>query len=150
MRGHWLDRLPAIDADIAEMSKRLEKAKSGAAQTAAIKEALGRPWRISLSCRHTPAEKFRPGQPLRIELAVEKPVTVRLYYRHVNQAERWESVEMQAQAGRYRATLVGSYTDSNYPLQYYFELKQGPDIACLYPGFVADLTNQPYFVVRRA
>jgi hypothetical protein len=86
---------------------------------------------------------------LKIELIVEKPVSVRLYYRHVNQAERWESVEMRAQDGRHVATLAGSYTDSNYPLQYYFELKQGPDIASLYPGFAADLTNQPYFVVRR-
>jgi hypothetical protein len=150
LRGHWLDRLPAIDADIALMSKRLEEAKSGVARAEAVKEALGRPRRVSISCRHTPAEKFRPGQPLKIELAVEKPVSVRLYYRHVNQAERWESVEMQAGVGRYSAILTSRYTDSNYPLQYYFELKQGPDAACLYPGFVADLTNQPYFVVRRA
>jgi len=150
LRGHWLDRTPAIDRDIADISKRLEQTKSGRVSAEVIQEALGRPRRVSLSCRHTPPEKFRPGQPLKIELAVEKPVSVRLYYRHVNQAERWESVEMQALDGRYSATLAGSYTDSNYPLQYYFELKQGPAIASLYPGFVADLTNQPYFVVRRA
>ena len=154
LRGHWLDRLPAIDADIAGMSKRLDQAKSGASQPVrlAIQEALGRPRRVSFSWRHTPPEKFHPGQPLQIELSVEKgpkPVSVRLYYRHVNQAERYESAEMQARDGRYGATLSGSYTDSNYPLQYYFELKQGPDIAGLYPGFTADLTNQPYFVVRR-
>src|SRR6185369_15497714 len=29
LRGHWLDRLPAIDADIAGISKRLEQVKSG-------------------------------------------------------------------------------------------------------------------------
>ncbi len=150
LRGHWLDRLPAIDRDIADISKRPEHAKSGGVRAEAIQEALGRPRRVSLSCRHTPPEKFHAGQPLKIELAVEKPVSVRLYYRHVNQAERWESVEMHPQDGRYGATLAGSYTDSNYPLQYYFELKQGPASASLYPGFVADLTNQPYFVVRRA
>src|SRR5439155_21520181 len=106
----------------------------------------------SLACSHTPPAKFSPGKPLRIELTIEKEpkaVSVRLFYRHVNQAERYESVEMQRQDNRYGATLPGSYTDSNYPLQYYFELKQGPDIAGLYPGFTADLTNQPYFVVRR-
>ncbi len=43
-----------------------------------------------------------------------------------------------------------SYTDSAYPLQYYIELRQGPASAWLYPGFTAELTNQPYFVVRRA
>src|SRR5262249_8116377 len=132
------------------MSKLLEQAKSGPARTEAVKEALGRPRRVSFSRRHTPLEKFRPGQPLKIEIAVEKPVSVRLYYRHVNQAERWESVEMQAAGGRHSAILAGSYTDWNSPLQYYFELKQGPDAACLYPGFVTGLTNQPYFVVHRA
>ena len=150
LRGHWLDRLPAIDRDIADISKRLDQARSGGGRTEAVQEALGRPRRVFISCRHTPPEKFRPGQPLKIEIAVEKPVSVRLYYRHVNQAERWESVEMQAQDSRYGANLEGSYTDSNYPVQYYFELKQGPAVACLYPGFMADLTNQPYFVVRRA
>ena len=56
---------------------------------------------------------------------------------------------MRQQESRYVATLPGSYTDSNYSLQYYFELKQAPDIASLYPGLGPDLTNQPYFVVRR-
>jgi hypothetical protein len=74
----------------------------------------------------------------------------RVYYRHVTQAERYESAEMQLRDGRYRATIPGAYTDSPYPLEYYFELKQGQDAAWLYPGFTADLTNQPYFVVRRA
>jgi hypothetical protein len=156
LRGHWLDRLPAIDEDIARMSKRLEQSKAGDAPSEraqmAIKETLGRPRRPAFSCHHTPPAKFHPGRPLEIELSVEKvgkPVSVRVYYRHVNQAERYESAEMQAQDSRYRATLPGSYTDSNYPLQYYFELKPAPDIATLYPGFTADLTNQPYFVVRR-
>ena len=75
--------------------------------------------------------------------------SVRLYYRHVTQAERYESVEMRAQDNRYIATVPGCYTDSNYPLEYYFELKQGPDVASLYPGLGPDLTNHPYFVVRR-
>ena len=73
-----------------------------------------------------------------------------LYYRHVTQAERYESAEMQLRDGRYHATIPAGYTDSQYPLEYYFELKQGPESAWLYPGFSEDLTNQPYFVVRRA
>jgi hypothetical protein len=77
-------------------------------------------------------------------------VLARLYYRRVTQAERYESTEMQLRDGHYRATIPADYTDSHYPLEYYFELKQGPDSAWLYPGFGVDLTNQPYFVVRRA
>ena len=33
--------------------------------------------------------------------------------------------------------------------EYYFELKQGAASAWRCPGFVTDLNNQPYFVVRR-
>jgi len=154
LRGHWLDRLPAMDADIAAIARKLEQAKASEPQSnvqAAIKAALERPRRIAASCRHTPAARFRPGQPLEIDLWVEKkPASVLVYYRHVNQAERYQSAEMQAADARYRATIAGNYTDSPYPLQYYFEVRQAPGVASLYPGFSTDLTNQPYFVVRRA
>jgi hypothetical protein len=67
----------------------------------------------------------------------------------VNQAERFASVEMDARGNLYRASIAADYTDSPYPLQYYFEFKEGPEKAWLYPGFASDLANQPYFVVQR-
>jgi hypothetical protein len=76
-------------------------------------------------------------------------VSVNLYYRHVNQAERFNLATMEPHDGRYRATIPATYTDSAYPLQYYFEVK-GTTEAFLYPGLSQDLTNQPYIVVRRA
>jgi len=76
-----------------------------------------------------------------------KLASVRLYYRHANQAERFQLVEMDA---RYHASIPAAYTDSPYPLIYYFELRESPQKAWLYPGFNEDRTNQPYFVVRRA
>ena len=151
LRGHWLDRLPAIDADIADMEKRLESAKPAGepGARAAIAEALGRPRRTPATCRHTPPAHFRPSQPLDLEIAVErKLVSARLYYRHVNQAERYQVSEMQAAGSRYRATIPAAYTGSPFPLVYYFELREAPDKAWLYPGFALDLSNQPYFVVR--
>jgi hypothetical protein len=72
---------------------------------------------------------------------------VRLYYRHVNQAERWQSAEMEARAGAHRAAIPAAYTDTPYALQYYFELRTGPAAAWLYPGLGAELTGQPYFVI---
>src|SRR5439155_11542598 len=69
LRGHWLDRLPAMDADIAAMSKKLEAAKAGEPQPrvqAAIAEVLGRPSRFPVALSHTPPQRFRPGQPLAI------------------------------------------------------------------------------------
>jgi hypothetical protein len=154
LHGHWLDRLPAMDADIAALAGKLEQAKAGQPQPrveAAIQAALERPQRSVPPCRHAPAPRFRPGQPLEIILAVEpKAAAVILFYRHVDQAERYQSAEMQESGATYQATIPGSYTDSQYPLQYYFEIRHAPHAAALYPGFSADLTNQPYFVVRRA
>jgi hypothetical protein len=153
LRGHWSDRVPAIDADIALLAKQADsprKPEGDASQ--AIQAALARPTRSPSACSHTAAISFRAGQPLNIDLSIAKsasPASARLYYRRVTQAERYRSAEMELKDGRYRATIPGDYTDSPYPLEYYFELKRG-DSAWLYPGFAPDLANQPYFVVRRA
>ncbi len=134
------------------MAKTLKDAPASESQPAnvqaAIKEALGHPQRREIACTHVQPVGFVSGRGLAIELETKHPVAARLYYRHVNQSQHYQSVEMQLQAGVHRAAIPGEYTDSNYPLQYYFELKQGSDKAWLYPGLNLDLTNQPYFVVR--
>jgi hypothetical protein len=85
-----------------------------------------------------------------VEFATEKKYnSVRLHYRRVNQAERWQSGSMELGGGSWRATIPGEYTGSVYALQYYLELKEGPESATLYPGFGPDLIGQPYFVVRQ-
>ena len=155
LRGHWLDRLPAMDADIAAGR---EETRTGQARPdgeprnwpAAIQEAsAGR------AVRRLPAATLRPRSrsaranrwKSRSPSRSSPPRFGRLYYRHVTHAERYQAVEMAATGNRYRAVVPATYTDSPYPLQYYFELGQGPDSATLYPGFGADLVNQPYFVV---
>jgi len=152
IRGHWLDRLPAIDDDIDLMKKKLEQTQSSTQQEnvrLAIKEAMGRPRRDVIVCHHIQPENFKAGEPLEIKLSIETAIaSVRLYYRHVNHAERYETVEMQLTGKSFRATIPADYTDSLYPLQYYFELKDGSKKAWLFPGFTAELTNQPYFVIR--
>lgn len=154
VRGHWLDRLPDIDEDIELMKKKLEQAQNSttiqpANVRLAIQEALGRPASNVPVCHHTQPKRFRTGEALDIELAIEREVeSVLLYYRHVNHAERYRTVEMQRSSKSYRATIPADYTNSEYPLQYYFEFREEPEKARLYPGFAADLANQPYFVVR--
>jgi hypothetical protein len=156
LRGHWLDRLPAIDDDIADMAKLLDPAAATppAPQVkAAIAEALGHPQRAAMPCTHTAPAEFHPRQPLELELqaaAASQVASARLYYRHVNQGERFQSADMQSGGSGWRAAISAAYTDSPYPLEYYFEVKQGPDQIGLVPGFQAGLVSQPYFVVRQA
>jgi hypothetical protein len=156
LRGHWLDRLSAIDEDIAAMAKKLEAPATKASSVSpecirlAIDQALGRPQRPAASCRHAQPAGFRTGAPLEIQLAVAKQLkSTRIYYRRVNQAERYQVADMQLQGEEFHAIIPAAYTDSPFPLQYYFELRESPSSAWLYPGFDADLANQPYFVVRQ-
>ena len=89
--------------------------------------------------------------PLQLKLAAREPIAhVVCHYRHVNQAERFERVDMDVHSTALEATIPAAYTDSPYSLQYYFTLIESPARAHLFPGLGADLTGQPYFVVRRA
>ncbi len=157
MLGHWIDRLPAIDADLADMEKHLGQmnpATAGATDAARIRraiEAVQRPAkRPVLACKHTQASHFVPGEPLEVALLFPKPAArkVNLLYRHVDQGERWRTIEMQSRDLEYRGTIAAEYTQSPYPLQYYFEVHEAGG-ATLDPGFGPELSNQPYYVVRR-
>jgi hypothetical protein len=155
LRGHWLDRLAAIDEDIAALEKKLEQPGSHPAPEQRIKgcleEILGRPSRPKVAAQHNPPMHCRPGQPLDLELALpSSSASIRLHYRHVNQGERFQTALMQAEGNRFRATIPAAYTSSPYPLQYYFEIRQDTRKASLFPGFGPELMKQPYFVVRRA
>ena len=163
LRGHWADRLADIDQDLADMEAQLKEQPPPAAGTAgnaallamvtldpgvAADAQISRP-----GCLHLPPACLRPGRPLHIEMAMEpgcQLASARLHYRHVNQAEEYQILDMTQQNGRYKAEIPGEYTDSPYPLMYYFELHDPRGDAWLHPGLAADLANQPYFVVRRA
>jgi hypothetical protein len=158
-RGHWSDRLAGIDIDLAAMQAKLQSppASTGSAEDAAraVSAATGKPDRPSAQCTHTPPESFHPGQALTLSLAVSTatgqsaPTSARLYYRHVNQAERWLSIEMEGSNGSYSAAIPADYTQSVYPLQYYFGLAHENESAWLYPAFNTALSNQPYYAVSR-
>jgi hypothetical protein len=153
-RGHWSDRIPGIDKDIAAMQDKLQAPPTASASSAnaqkAIQAATGKPNRPSVQCTHTPPTSFHPGQPLVLSFIIPEASVhaVRLHYRHVDQAERWLSMEMKPGSGGYSAAIPGEYTKSAYPLQYYFELQRATD-AWLYPAFNATLSNQPYYAVSK-
>jgi hypothetical protein len=152
LRGHWMDRLGAIDEDIADMEKRREVTRDGGVSSELLDRVMERPERAPVRCRHVVPATFRAGQPM--EVACSLPgsgeTSVRLYYRHVNQAERFQIADMQRAGDQYRGSIPGAYTSSPFPLQYYFEIRLTAGKTTLYPGFAPDRMNQPYFVVQRA
>jgi hypothetical protein len=152
LRGHWTDRLADIDADIAAVAARANSAtppEHGGPAARAIAEALAEPQPRVGSGRHTPTATYAGGRTVPLEFVAERQYTsVTLYYRHVNHAERWQSVRAQSNGRVWRAAIPSEYTGTPYPLQYYFEVTSATE-AALYPGLGPQRTNQPYFVVRR-
>ena len=159
LRGHWVDRLKAIDEDLADMEAQSKKEpaspdSSAPGWAAAISRPGFRatPRQARPRCEHLPPATFRPGQPIPLEISVEagyQLASAVLHYRHVDQSDEYRTVEMSGDGGRYRAVIPGEYTDSPYPLLYYFELRDDLGDAWLEPGLNADLANQPYYIVRR-
>jgi hypothetical protein len=151
-RGQWLDRLEGIDRDIAQLQQRLASAQPGddARVTAAL-DTLRKTERSlpALLCRHQPPAGFRRKQPLEIGIAAAL-ASARLHYRHVNQAERYQAADMESASGQWSARIPAAYTDSPFPIQYYFTLREAAGRVTLYPGFGPTLARQPYYVVRAA
>ncbi|HET7083221.1 MAG TPA: hypothetical protein VFI23_00510 [Rhizomicrobium sp.] len=143
-RGHWADRLAAMDADLAAMTKAVGASVVDMEfPTTPSTTPLMRP---VTAMRHLVPERFLPGADLPIVLKGAGNVSAQLFYRHVNHGERWRSVAMNQSGDDMRSAIPGDYTRSPFPLQYYFVLQQEKQ-AWMYPGFNASFSNQPYFAV---
>jgi hypothetical protein len=144
--GHWTDRIAAIDADLAAMRAAVA-AEPGSGDALPALAAIAAPQpRGASDVRHLAPDHFRPGANLPVVLTAGPGVSVQLFYRHVNHGERWRSLAMSQEGDSLRGAIPGDYTQSPYPLQYYFVLQRGAQ-AWLYPGFNASLSNQPYFAI---
>jgi hypothetical protein len=153
LRGHWQDRLAAIDRKIAELEGRGASSPSGAPDAAHLELALAavrRPAdRPQVAVEHEPPAGFVPGEPIALSLATRQPLaSVRLLSRRLNQAESWKDREMSRDGTTWRGAVAADETRSPYPMQYYFALGTAEGIA-LWPGFGADFAGQPYVVLRR-
>jgi hypothetical protein len=153
LRGHWQDRLAAIDRNIAELEGRGAPGAQSAADAAhlgRVLAALRRPAeRAQVAVEHEPPLGFAPGEPIALSIATRQPVeSVRLMSRPLNQAESWKDREMSREGASWRGAIGADVSRSSYPVQYYFALATAEGVA-LWPGFGADFAGQPYLVLRR-
>jgi hypothetical protein len=157
--GHWSDHITRIDEDIVAMQAKT--ASSDATNPTPEKIATlvafvqrQSPPRSVNGVMHMPPTSFHSGQPVTLTLVSDQmPLKeARLYYRHANQAELWQSVPMtpNSYGPNFSATIPAEYASSPYALTYYFELNHGTGVPALLPGFAANLANQPYFLLLRA
>jgi hypothetical protein len=168
LRGHWRDRLEAIDVDIADMERLLRQDREGGEPPVRVEPALVRraihhvlrgavrgDLSVAAGFHHAPPKGFMRNRPLAVNASFAPSSggrglrSVRLRYRRVNQAELWRTGELELGPGVGHALIPAAYTDSPFPLQYYFELHTAAGDAWLYPGLPRDWQGQPYFVVRQ-
>jgi hypothetical protein len=170
MHGHWLDRLPAMDDDIADMEKLLNNARDSVIHDRqppkidlkTIKRAMRTVLTKSrsdenppLAILHEPSLSFQRSEPLPLVAHVPNvsgPALIsgaRLRYRHVNQGEVWQVMEMERVGNDYRIVIAADYTDSPFPLQYYFQIRNDAGQTWLHPGLKPGWHGQPYFFVRQ-
>ncbi|MGH7992568.1 MAG: hypothetical protein ACREDQ_03555, partial [Limisphaerales bacterium] len=164
-RGQWLDRLPAIDQDTADLEKLLKQSLTADATAQkidlkVIEQAMQAVFNKSsanehppLTELHAPPGSFQRGKPIPIVARIPKATLariagLRLRYRHVNQAEIWQMMEMERARDDYQAVIPADYTDSTFPLQYYFQIRAHSGDAWLHPGLEHRWHGQPYFFVR--
>ena len=150
-RGNWSGRLPEIDHDVAALEAHYgDKARQGASTVGAGRRAIKVSPRPKVAVEHTAPSVFHPGSELDLTITAPASVTETiLWYRHVNHGERWSSVPMQKAGNVYRASVPGGYTNSPYPLQYYFEIHTA-NAAALHPPLNTTLSNQPYYGIMLA
>ena len=156
LRGHWSDRVAAIDDDINDMKRVLAEldgssvsvSQSSQKANTFLSSILREP--LILQCEHTAPGSFQPGASIKIVASTNEANgrSLRLHYRHVNQAEEYVAVDMEKKEGRYSAVIPGSYTDSLFPLQYFLTVHDSHGRAGIFPGFNTTLSNQPYFLIR--
>ena len=170
-RGNWLDRGAAMDDDIADLEKLLNQPPSGdvaKVDLEKIKHAMRETGKSELGWKsrdythplldgfHTPPASFRRGASLALSIqapplsSFEMIAGIQLRYRHVNQGEEWREIAMQKSANEFLAEISAEYTDSPFPLQYYFRIRDVSGDAVLRPGLETRVNGQPYFVVRQA
>lgn len=143
--GHWSDRLPGIENDLRVMEAELEGGPQES--TTPAPAHLQRPGSSGIS--HTCPLSFSRGENLQLTVESQDAgvLGVQLHYRHVNQAERFDSVTMRRAGDAFEGLVPAAYTQSTYPLMYFFEVDRGDEGRTLHPRFNAALSNQPYYVV---
>ena len=156
MRGHWFDRIAGIDADLGDMEKHMTLPIAGPETSAdpavvrmAVRVVLSRPQKPPFTARHTAATRFEPGKPLELALSFAHGESrkVTLMYRQADQSQLWRMADTTWVNGAYRSAIPADYTESQYPLLYYFEVHEAGGSG-IYPGFSKELSNRPYFLAR--
>jgi hypothetical protein len=155
LRGHWRDRLEAIEADLKDME---DQAGAYAVASNADDSAVRSVFAMDvddrgIDVRHTPPHAFAPGDDLALSVQVvgERGDSVRgitLRFRPLNHALPFAMREMRRSGHAFTARIASTDIDGAYALAYAFVVRETSGAAWRYPGLGGRLCGLPYFVVR--
>jgi hypothetical protein len=150
LRGHWRDRLGAIDRDIEDLefwyiNDRDRHPDDPARAAASLARMRGWAGTASGPLAGKVPAWFTRGEPLEVRLDAPGGGAARLHFRRVNQSETWDSVAMERRNGAVVASIPAETTDTAFPLQFYMSLEEDGRVV-LAPGLAEDLCSVPYAV----
>jgi len=151
-RGHWQDRLPVIDRDLAAVEAHRRSCDCPTSQPARS------PWvTVPAEVDHRPVEGFLAGQPIPVVATVADPRTeLFLRYREVDQSQPWSELLMASSPVNdceRSADIPAEAVTGRYRIQYRFVAVQPgeddrPARVGLAPGLdPVRLDRQPYHVL---
>lgn len=148
-RGSWSDRIMAMREDLHLLTAELKRGQSGADNEFPV-HIERRSDRWAAVAQFATTLPFQRGDPFNVCLVTsESEISgAVLRYRHVNQAEDFETVEMVRTGEGFEAVIPGNYTASPYPLMYLAEVRRDHEQPVFVPAFNDSLSNQPYVVVH--
>jgi hypothetical protein len=146
---HWKDELPRLEQEFAQLQaeRQTAVARAGVAPVSIPDRELTSPRPIAaIEPASGPA---RAGQDFLVRARVTAPNGVkwiRLRYRHVNQHENFQTVDMtrDSTAGLYAAVVPGAFITAQWDLMYYVEIVDNKGLGRIYPDLAVDT---PYIVV---
>ena len=154
LRGRWDDRLPAIIEDINDMKNIIKK---NTQSYKIIKKDLQfinfiQNWNNyqNVKVKNETPKKFSKGKKIKIscKLDIRKNLKGYLHYREVDQSKQWKRKKMGNISGNYNALISNIFSNTDYPIQYYFEFED-KNHSYFSPGFNKFLSNQPYYLLRQ-
>jgi hypothetical protein len=99
--------------------------------------------------RHEDVLESQVGVAVPIQAAIKtalQPAAVRLHYRHLDQAEDWQIVDMKnTQGDRYQAVIAGEFVVPGWDLMYAIEVVDEAGAGQFYPDWEV---RQPFVVIK--
>jgi len=144
---HWKDEMKLLDREfealVAERKNAVARADANAARIPERDPNASMP--VVTFVERTPAPAMA-GQDFGVRVKVTAPAGVkwvRLRYRHVNQKEDYQSVEMSRDGEFYSASIPASFVDPHWDLMYFVEIVDQKGNGRIYPDLEVET---PYIV----